>query len=75
MGKYDPQMLKLSLDKALEAIKGAEVAFNNDIKSMGLNRLYYAIFYSVTALAYNFGFITSKHLKLIGWFNKNLFFI
>lgn len=70
MGKYDSQMLKLSLDKALEAIRGAEISFKNDIISMGLNRIYYAIFYSVTALAYYFGFTTSKHLQLLGWFNK-----
>lgn len=37
---------------------------------MTLNRVYYSIFYSVLALAYKDGFVTSKHLQLKGWFNK-----
>ena len=35
-----------------------------------LNRIYYAIFYTVCALAYKNDYITSKHTALIGWFNK-----
>ena len=34
------------------------------------NRLYYAIFYIVSALAYKNNFVTSKHSQLMGWFNK-----
>ncbi len=35
------------------------------------NRLYYAIFYAVSALAKSEGFITAKHGQLLGWFNQN----
>ncbi len=35
-----------------------------------LNRNYYAIFYIVLALGYKYNFVTSKHSKLMGWFNK-----
>lgn len=38
--------------------------------STALNRLYYAIFYAVAALAQKFNFITSKHSQLLGWFNR-----
>lgn len=36
-----------------------------------VNRIYYAIFYSLLALAVKYEFETSKHLQLLGWFNKN----
>jgi len=35
-----------------------------------VNRMYYAMFYAVSALALLYKFETSKHLQLIGWFNK-----
>ncbi|MBN2444299.1 MAG: HEPN domain-containing protein, partial [Spirochaetales bacterium] len=36
-----------------------------------VNRIYYASFYMLSALAIKFDFNTSKHTQLIGWFNKN----
>ena len=35
-----------------------------------MNRVYYAIFYTVTALAEKHEFKTSKHSAMLGWFNK-----
>jgi uncharacterized protein (UPF0332 family) len=35
------------------------------------NRIYYSIFYLVSALALKNDFSTSKHGQLLGWFNKN----
>ncbi len=35
-----------------------------------VNRIYYAMFYALSALALLYKFETSKHLQLIGWFNK-----
>ena len=37
-----------------------------------LNRIYYSIFYMVSALASKNNFSTSKHSQLQGWFNHNL---
>jgi uncharacterized protein (UPF0332 family) len=34
------------------------------------NRIYYSIFYAVSALAVKYSFKTSKHSQLRGWFNK-----
>ncbi len=56
--------------KSHEAICSAESNFENKFYSTCQNRLYYAIFYAVTALAYKDDFITSKHAQLMSWFNK-----
>lgn len=37
---------------------------------VAVNRIYYGLYYAVTALAIKHRFETSKHLQLIGWFNK-----
>lgn len=35
-----------------------------------MNRIYYGMYYALTALALKNRFETSKHGQLIGWFNK-----
>jgi uncharacterized protein (UPF0332 family) len=37
---------------------------------IAVNRIYYGMYYALTALALKNGFETSKHTQLIGWFNK-----
>ena len=37
---------------------------------IAVNRIYYGMYYALTALALNDGFETSKHGQLIGWFNR-----
>ena len=56
--------------KSEEALQEAEVNIKTNCLQSAQNRLYYAIFYSVSALAKSKGFITSKHSQLLGWFNK-----
>lgn len=41
---------------------------------MAANRVYYGMFYALLALGLLKGFETSKHLQLIGWFNKTFVF-
>lgn len=68
---YDKQILiDNAVMKANEALLSAESNLENGFYSTCQNRLYYAIFYIVTALAYKNNFITSKHSQLMGWFNK-----
>ena len=59
------------ITKSKESLCDAELALSNNRLDNAQNRIYYSIFYIVTALAYTDNFITSKHSQLIGWFNKN----
>ena len=43
---------------------------DSDKYVVAVNRIYYGLYYSVTALAIKHRFETSKHGQLIGWFNK-----
>lgn len=58
------------LKQAEEAGANAELLYNNTAHAAAINRIYYAMFYAVVALALRNGFSTSKHGQLIGWFNR-----
>ncbi len=64
-------LIKNWLKKSATALKDAQK--NIDIKSYetAQNRLYYAIFYAVSALAKSENYATAKHAQLLGWFNFN----
>ena len=64
-------LIKNQLRKSEETIEDAKLAFENKRYRNTLNRIYYAIFYTVCALAIKYDFATSKHKQLMGWFNKN----
>lgn len=63
-------LINLSMEKAEQALISAEENLKLGQFETALNRNYYAIFYSVMALGYKYDFVTSKHSKLMGWFNK-----
>jgi uncharacterized protein (UPF0332 family) len=50
-----------------------EISFLIDSRhlSLAVNRIYYSIFYVISAISIKDNFSTSKHKKLLGWFNKN----
>ena len=48
-------MKEIFVNKALENIKIAEIAFNNDCFNASANRAYYAAFHAAIAALYNFG--------------------
>ena len=56
--------------KSEEALQEAQINIKTNCLQSAQNRLYYAIFYAVSALAKSKGFVTSKHSQLLGWFNK-----
>ena len=58
------------IKKSNAALESAEFNYKNEYYETCQNRLYYAIFYIVSALAYKNNFVTSKHSQLVGWFNK-----
>jgi len=63
--------VKNYLRKAEETPIDAQINIDNNRFNAAQNRIYYAIFYSVVSLGYCYGFITSKHKQLLGWFNKS----
>ncbi len=54
-----------------EALKHAKFLTKNKMLSLAVNRIYYSIFYVISAVALKNNFSTSKHITLLGWFNKN----
>lgn len=55
----------------METIDEAEKALADDHLNLTANRIYYSVFYAVSALAVKYNFSTSKHSALLSWFNKN----
>ncbi len=64
-------IINYRLEQAQQAAKDAKLLLDNGSFSASVNRIYYSIFYVISALALKNSFITSKHQQLIGWFNKN----
>ena len=70
MPEYNGILIRNCIDKSKAALSDAEYLLKDERKDVTLNRLYYAVFYIVQALAYKENFVTSKHSQLMGWFNK-----
>lgn len=64
--------VKLRLEQAKESLIEAETLKNNNLFRGAINRAYYAMFYSVMALATLNDYVTSKHSGLIGSSIKSL---
>lgn len=64
-------LIEYRIKQAFESAEVAEFLFKNEKLAASINRIYYSVFYSLLALAIQFGFKTSKHPQLHGWFNKN----
>lgn len=62
-------LIQYSIEKADQALNTAVCNIDTDLISAN-NRIYYAIFYIITALSYKDDFTTSSHQELMGWFNK-----
>lgn len=67
---HKEELIELYIEKSTQAIKSAKDSLKMDNLETSQNRVYYAIFYVVSALAYKNDFMTSKHKQLMGWFNK-----
>jgi uncharacterized protein (UPF0332 family) len=64
-------LIAYNIEKAETAINDTHFLIENKKSYLAYNRIYYACFYIITALALKNDFSTSKHKQLIGWFNKN----
>jgi uncharacterized protein (UPF0332 family) len=58
------------LQQATDTIELAHFLAISEKYIIAVNRIYYGMYYALTALALKNGFETSKHGQLIGWFNK-----
>jgi uncharacterized protein (UPF0332 family) len=69
---YDRELLiQYRISRSKETIEDARSAIDNNRLFAAENRIYYAIFYIISALALKKNYSTSKHGQLLGWFNKN----
>ena len=74
MQEHSGILIERWLEKSQAAMETAEDNVINNNLEGALNRIYYAIFYMVMALAEKENFVTSKHAKLMGWFNKKFIY-
>lgn len=64
------EFINYPLSKADESLDDVEFLLNNNKLFLAENRIYFTIFYLVSALPLKSDFVTSKHRQLMGWFNK-----
>lgn len=64
------ELIRYRIERCNETIIETEEAIRNNHFHLAVNRIYYAIFYAISALAIKDDFSTSKHHQLLGWFNK-----
>lgn len=63
-------LIKYRINRAEETLDEVKLAIENNRLHLAANRIYYSVFYIVSALALKKGFNTSKHSQLLSWFNK-----
>ncbi|MCF6271448.1 MAG: HEPN domain-containing protein [Melioribacteraceae bacterium] len=64
------ELIKYRIEQAKETFSVIELLIDNEKYPTAFNRIYYGLFYSLLALGLKYEFETSKHQRLIGWFNK-----
>jgi len=63
-------LIQYRVEQAKSTAKEADYLRNNQMYRGAMNRVYYSMFYMLQALALKYEYETSKHQRLIGWFNK-----
>ena len=69
-GESREQVIRHKLGKAVATIDDIRFLIDNDKLAIDVNRIYYAVFYALSALALKHQFSTARHQQLIGWFNR-----
>ena len=64
------EYIKHRLNRAQETLAEARMLFEGNHLAGAVNRIYYALFYAVSALALAYDFTTSSHTQLRGYFNR-----
>ncbi|MDI6791669.1 MAG: HEPN domain-containing protein [bacterium] len=68
--QYDEALIRYRLEKADRTLAVARVIYKEDYLESAVNRIYYAMFYSVLALVQTKGFSSSKHSGIKAFFNR-----
>ena len=63
-------LIDYRLRQAIDTIDLANFLATSEKYVIAVNRIYYGMYYALTALALKNGYETSKHGQLIGWFNR-----
>ena len=63
-------LIEHRISRAIAAIDEVDFLISNKKLLLAVNRIYYGMFYILSALSLKYDFSTSKHQQLIGWFNK-----
>lgn len=58
------------MNKSRATVGQVHFLIENNQLSLAISRIYYGIYYALSALSVKNGFETSKHGQLIGWFNR-----
>ena len=69
--EHKEELIKYRLERCKSAIEEAKISIDMNKLHLAENRIYYAIYYVVSALSLKNDYSTSKHSSLQGWFNKN----
>ena len=64
------ELIEYRINQAFQTAEDAELLFSMNKIPAAVNRIYYSVFYCLLAFGLKYDFETSKHLQLIGWFNK-----
>jgi len=63
-------LIEHRITRATDTIEEVSFLIKNKKFLLAVNRIYYGMFYILSALSLKYDFSTSKHQQLIGWFNK-----
>ncbi len=68
---HKDELINYRRSKATETFQDAEILFNAKRISSAVNRIYYALFYEVTALLLTKGMSSAKHSGIRALFNEH----
>ncbi len=71
MNEDKHKIISYRIDRATQSIKDAKILFKNESLNSCINRIYYALFYVISALLLRDGVTPSKHTGVKSIFFKN----
>ena len=69
-GSERNSLINYRLKQSFDTIELVQFLIASEKLTVAVNRIYYGMYYALTALAIKYQYETSKHQQLISWFNK-----